>query len=103
MFNLLSNTNINIHGKNLLNSLFFCTDEDDEPRCVTLTAQHKAAIRFIRKVNYYYYHERHLLYNNVRNKKDNIQNIQTPVQLHLIPMKNVMKVMRSIVNFSTIK
>ncbi|KAJ2947837.1 hypothetical protein O0L34_g9626 [Tuta absoluta] len=28
-------------------------DEDDEPRCVTLTARHKAAIRFIRKLKYF--------------------------------------------------
>lgn len=26
------------------------TDEDEEPRCVQLTNQHKTAIRFIRKV-----------------------------------------------------
>lgn len=26
------------------------SDEDDEPRCVQLTNQHKTAIRFIRKV-----------------------------------------------------
>lgn len=30
--------------------IFVCADEDDEPRCVTLTPRHKAAIRFIRKV-----------------------------------------------------
>lgn len=28
-------------------------DEDEEPRCVQLTNQHKAAIRFIRKVKFY--------------------------------------------------
>lgn len=28
------------------------TDEDDEPRCVQLTNQHKTAIRFIRKVKH---------------------------------------------------
>ncbi|XP_041975528.1 potassium voltage-gated channel subfamily KQT member 4 isoform X5 [Aricia agestis] len=28
-------------------------DEDDEPRCVTLTPRHKAAIRFIRKMKYF--------------------------------------------------
>ncbi|XP_045495816.1 potassium voltage-gated channel subfamily KQT member 1 isoform X2 [Colias croceus] len=28
-------------------------DEDDEPRCVTLTPRHKAAIRFIRKLKYF--------------------------------------------------
>lgn len=28
----------------------FDADEDEEPRCVTLTPRHKAAIRFIRKV-----------------------------------------------------
>ncbi|RVE44269.1 hypothetical protein evm_011064 [Chilo suppressalis] len=28
-------------------------DEDDEPRCVTLTSRHKAAIRFIRKLKYF--------------------------------------------------
>ncbi|XP_022821983.1 potassium voltage-gated channel subfamily KQT member 4 isoform X3 [Spodoptera litura] len=28
-------------------------DEDEEPRCVTLTSRHKAAIRFIRKLKYF--------------------------------------------------
>ncbi|CAH2102583.1 unnamed protein product [Euphydryas editha] len=28
-------------------------DEDEEPRCVTLTPRHKAAIRFIRKMKYF--------------------------------------------------
>ncbi|XP_021187343.3 potassium voltage-gated channel subfamily KQT member 5 isoform X6 [Helicoverpa armigera] len=28
-------------------------DEEDEPRCVTLTSRHKAAIRFIRKLKYF--------------------------------------------------
>ncbi|XP_021187341.3 potassium voltage-gated channel subfamily KQT member 4 isoform X4 [Helicoverpa armigera] len=28
-------------------------DEEDEPRCVTLTSRHKAAIRFIRKMKYF--------------------------------------------------
>uniref|UniRef100_A0A2H1VTY3 SFRICE_014992 n=1 Tax=Spodoptera frugiperda TaxID=7108 RepID=A0A2H1VTY3_SPOFR len=28
-------------------------DEDEEPRCVTLTSRHKAAIRFIRKMKYF--------------------------------------------------
>ncbi|KAG6457728.1 hypothetical protein O3G_MSEX010451 [Manduca sexta] len=28
-------------------------DEDEEPRCVTLTPRHKAAIRFIRKLKYF--------------------------------------------------
>lgn len=31
-------------------------DEDEEPRCVQLTNQHKGAIRFIRKVNSYLFH-----------------------------------------------
>lgn len=31
-------------------SIFPCLDEDEEPRCVQLTNQHKTAIRFIRKV-----------------------------------------------------
>lgn len=29
------------------------TDEDEEPRCVQLTNQHKTAIRFIRKVKHF--------------------------------------------------
>lgn len=35
-----------LHNKSFLVS----ADEDDEPRCVSLTPRHKAAIRFIRKV-----------------------------------------------------
>lgn len=39
-------------GLLFVNSKLSNTDEDDEPRCVQLTNQHKTAIRFIRKVNY---------------------------------------------------
>lgn len=35
----------------ILMTWFNRSDEDDEPRCVQLTNQHKTAIRFIRKVN----------------------------------------------------
>jgi hypothetical protein len=32
----------------------FSPDEDEEPRCVQLTNQHKGAIRFIRKVSIHF-------------------------------------------------
>ncbi|KAL1395145.1 hypothetical protein pipiens_011457, partial [Culex pipiens pipiens] len=38
-------TDINASSENL--------DEDEEPRCVQLTNQHKGAIRFIRKMKYF--------------------------------------------------
>uniref|UniRef100_A0A182FH67 Potassium channel voltage dependent KCNQ C-terminal domain-containing protein n=1 Tax=Anopheles albimanus TaxID=7167 RepID=A0A182FH67_ANOAL len=31
----------------------YAADEDEEPRCVQLTNQHKGAIRFIRKMKYF--------------------------------------------------
>lgn len=38
-------------------------DEDEEPRCVQLTNQHKGAIRFIRKVNRHHFFSPCLLWN----------------------------------------
>lgn len=43
-------------------------DEDEEPRCVQLTNQHKGAIRFIRKVNCHHLYRPHFLHHVTFNK-----------------------------------
>ncbi|XP_037043130.1 potassium voltage-gated channel subfamily KQT member 4 isoform X16 [Bradysia coprophila] len=42
-----------VHRINDMNTSAENLDEDDEPRCVQLTNQHKTAIRFIRKMKYF--------------------------------------------------
>ncbi|XP_037043126.1 potassium voltage-gated channel subfamily KQT member 4 isoform X12 [Bradysia coprophila] len=42
-----------VHRINDMNTSAENLDEDDEPRCVQLTNQHKTAIRFIRKLKYF--------------------------------------------------